>query len=142
MPITNYKIGIVLSSAGLNTAQLVNLRARLRDISNIATGYIHVFAPSFFPRLNTHRLLSFMEALPYVKLHVLDYIVTVNDCVEIFHSVDEVWCLPPSARGYCRALRVCERAKLIYPNEVHKYKMIQPWVETIQEKPRVKPLKG
>lgn len=148
--LSNYKVGLVLSRAGLNDAQLIEVKQRLKAIAHLThadkDNPVEVTIPSIH---NEGRAgASAVEALvaPYfrdlysINATIVENVCAIHDCLLLFAKHDEIWCCPSglqTAATQSRAFNIHRQAQLRLPAvDACKYKIIPPWVEPHVVAPR------
>lgn len=139
MKIQNYKVGLVLSQAGLNSAQLVEVRSRLKFIAQLGGAEpdgITITVPSLHHAgpagaRDVEMLVTALARIEYARVVIVESVCAIADCIQLFMDHDEVWCIP----ALRQTLSTKARAWMIYdqagrdPTQKRKYQIIPPWVE-------------
>lgn len=156
MQLTNYRIGLVLSQAGMNAAQLVEVKSRLKFIAKLGgadSDGIKITVPSLYGGRASgtqvvEGLVESLSRIDYVRVEVVQDVRNVIDCLNLLRDADEVWCLPSTRQSrYTKARAWCiyDEAQRFRPGEAHRYKVIPPWVEqhvTEARETKTKAMKG
>jgi len=141
----DYRVGIVVPQAGINTAQLASIDSRLTAIAKLlpADGHIEVWVPGFnladAEESVARELCNLLERKPKVWA---GYIPTVGDhkagvAKHIVYQLgearrcDEIWCCPAPGQTAHSNARVAQVWRLGQAGRhPARYKQIPPWVET------------
>lgn len=137
--LSNYRIGLVLSQAGMNPVQSADVKARLKFIAQLGGaegGGIQLIAPSLHHpgpagARDVEKLVEALSRIEYVKVLIVEDVCAVPDCINLFKDADEVWCFPAARQSKLTKARPW----VIYDyaiglGESRKYKIIPPWTET------------
>lgn len=141
----DYRVGIVIPSAGINTAQLATIGKRLDEIAKLlpTDGHIEVYVPGFNladAEISVVRdLRNLLERKGKVRI---TYIPTRGDhkagvAEHIIWELgprskrcDEIWCCPALGQTANSSARVAQVWRLGQASPTHqRYKTIPPWVE-------------
>jgi hypothetical protein len=156
MQLSNYRVALVISKAGLNAAQLIEVKSRLKFIAKMGGAEpdgITLTLPAFKHKgpdgaAIARRLVTELARLDYVRIEVREHVLSVNEIMRDFHnSHDEVWCISADRQSKLtksRAWFVYDEGKKT--SRAAQYKLIPPWVEVpvteAKTKAQPKALKG
>jgi hypothetical protein len=144
-----YLIGTVFGEAGLNAAQLAEVKSRLKYI--VKSG-LPMEIRITVPRPHRHRtsielaaaIKAFTDALPGAlgqSVSVADVQQTL-DCLKLFAEYDEVWCLPSDRQSQSTKSRAWVLYAAAKSHNLRAYKLIPPWIEPGGSETKIKPTKG
>lgn len=140
MNATKYRVGLVLSQAGMNGAQWADVKERLKFIAKVAgtgNGGIEVTVPGLHHKgpagaRDAEALLEPFQRMGHVAAVVAEDVRSAAECVRLFVDHDEVWCVPAPGQTIltrARAWQVFTLGQQQHHGQRRKYKIIPPWTE-------------
>lgn len=153
-PYANYRVGLVMTKAGMTAAQLAFARAALKQIAKLGGAEPDGLALAV-PILTHHTgpkaceqasaALGNLKDIDYLRVTVLDAGDLDSMMSQLIDS-DEVWCMPAPVepQRVQRPSKLYAMVRVKRPDRLAKFKIISPWVEArvAEAKTNPKPLKG
>lgn len=141
MQISEYRVGLVIGQAGLNAAQVRDIKDRLKFLAKLGAGdpgAIKVTVPVTrhagpASAADMEALVAPLSEISYIAITIVENVWRAEAMFQLFHDHDEVWCCPSNRQTlstHARAFTLYKMGAESTDREtVHKYKLIPPWVE-------------
>lgn len=154
-PYANYRIGLVMTKAGMTAAQFAYARSQLKQIAKLGGADPDGLALAV-PILTHHTgpkaceqaeaALGKLKDLEYLRITVLDT-GDLDSMMSQLMDSDEVWCMaaPTEPQRVQRPSKLYAMVRAKRPDRLAKFKIISPWVEALVAEAKTsnpKPLKG
>lgn len=154
MNFPNYRVGLVVSRAGLTDAQLAQVKKRLADIAPFITqgGKIELYVPGYDITQPEGSIppevanLQYRDKVRVCFIGIHSDLVGAAGAIRFYlqekHSCDEIWCCPALSQTGRSQARVAQVYTLGQSGtKARLYKMIPPWVDmpTAPRAPKRKP---